>query len=92
MQDSKSLELLGNKSILESRLNVRATDYRFADKKGYYLGTIKRNHKKEGTKVYELAELARNQEDFTEIDIKNRNKRILDGFINYLRANGLLVG
>ena len=91
LQDSKSLELLGNKSILESRLNVRATDYRFADKKGYYLGTIKRNHKKEGTKVYELAELARNQEDFTEIDIKNRNKRILDGFIDYLRVNGLLI-
>jgi len=40
LADEKSLEALGNKSLLEKRINIRATDYRFSDKVKYYKGEI----------------------------------------------------
>lgn len=55
LSDGKNLESLGNKAILEKRINIRASDYRFADKTKYYIGfTNSRNQKKEGTKNKEL--------------------------------------
>ena len=89
--DEKNIEKLGNKSILEKRINIRASDYRFTDKKTYYLGyTNKRNQKKEGTHNEELIYLANNNDDFTEESIISRNKNILKSFIDYLNDNGLL--
>jgi len=38
LTDKKSLESLGNKALLEKSINIRASDYRFADKKKYYIG------------------------------------------------------
>ena len=91
MQPSASiqqkLELLGNKALLEQRINIRASDYRFADKVKYYKGQHK---KKSNTRIYELLEMADQQTDFTEDDIVRRNERILNGFINYLDRCGLL--
>ena len=89
--DEKNIEKLGNKSILEKRINIRASDYRFTDKKTYYLGyTNKRNQKKEGTHNEELICLANNNDDFTEESIISRNKNIVKSFIDYLNDNGLL--
>lgn len=89
--DEKNIEKLGNKSILEKRINIRASDYRFTDKKTYYLGyTNKRNQKKEGTHNEELIYLANNNYDFTEESIISRNKNIVKSFIDYLNDNGLL--
>ena len=34
----KNLESLGNKSLLEKKINIRASDYRFKDKTNYYKG------------------------------------------------------
>ncbi len=92
LTDIHNLESLGNKALLEKRVNVRASDYRFEDKIKYYLGfTNTRNQKKDGTQIYELVSLANTQTDFTEDDILARNKRIMDAFINYLRENDLTV-
>ena len=91
MQPSASiqqkLELLGNKALLEQRINIRASDYRFADKVKYYKGLHK---KKAPTRIYELLEMADQQTDFTEDDIVRRNERILNGFVDYLDRCGLL--
>ena len=90
LTDSRNVELLGNKAILEKRINIRASDYRFEDKKSFYKGFInKRGVKKEGTNTVELLELANTNSDFTEKDIKDRNKTIIEAFLDYVKDNGL---
>ena len=84
------IELLGNKSLLEKHINIRASDYRFSDKVVYYRGYInKRKQAKQGTKMSELLEMANCKTDYTESDILDRNSTIIDAFIEYLRANKL---
>lgn len=88
----ENLEALGNKAMLEKSINIRAADFRFEDKKKYYLGY--RNDKgqlRPGTKVQELAELARTRDDFTETDIEARTAEIIDSFVGYLGEVGLLA-
>lgn len=87
--DAKNLEPLGNKALLEKRINIGAADYRFEDKKKYYLGFTKCRQKKDGTKIHELVKLASTIADFTEVDIVERNRSIIDGFIEFLRDNEL---
>ena len=36
LSSTKKLESLGNKALLEKKINIRASDYRFEDKKKYY--------------------------------------------------------
>lgn len=91
LSDSKKLEFLGNKSMLEKRINIRASDYRFDDKKKYYRGyTNNRNQKKEATQINELISLTYESEDFTETEIDARNRKILDSFMDFLAACNLL--
>lgn len=86
-----NLESLGNKAILEKKINIRAADYKFDDKKRYYKGfTNDKGQFKEGTKVAELLELSNNKNDFTEIDIESRYSAIMDRFIKYLYENDLV--
>ena len=90
LKNRKNLESLGNKSILEKRINIRASDYRFEDKVKYYKGfTNGRGHFKEGTKVQELLDIASRQ-DFNEKDIEIRYNHIIDDFLAYLESNGLI--
>lgn len=90
LSNSQNLEALGNKAILEKRINIRASDYRFSDKVKYYTGfKNSRNQWKEGTRVQELIDMA-GRSDFTEVDIENRNEAIIEGFIEYLSDNNLL--
>ena len=90
LTDARNVELLGNKALLEKRINIRASDYRFEDKKSFYKGYInKRGQKKEGTHNVELLELADTKTDFTEADIKARNEAIISAFLDFLRENGL---
>ncbi len=92
LTDARNLESLGNKVLLEKRINIRASDYRFEDKIKYYLGfTNSRNQKKEGTKIAELIVLAKTAKDFTESDIINRNTRIMDSFLAFLKDNDLTL-
>ena len=79
-------EKLGNKSLLEKKINIRASDYRFQDKARYYLGRVPN---KPGTHIHELVELANTKQDFTEQDITQRNKKIINSFINFMQENQL---
>ena len=91
LKTPKNLEVLGNKALLEKRINIRASDYRFCDKVKYYKGyKNKRDQLKEGTKIAELIELSE-ASDFTEQNIEQRNNAIITAFIAYLRDQGLLL-
>ena len=72
-------------------MNIRASDYRFADKKKYYVGfENSRKQKKEGTRIKELTDLAMNAADFTESDIVQRNTKMIFDFVEFMNNNGLL--
>ena len=91
LKNINNLKALGNKSLLEKRVNIRASDYKFTDKRKYYLGyTNNKNQTKEGTKIQELINLANNNSDFTEADIEARTKKIMDAYIEFLSQNELL--
>lgn len=90
--DKNSLESLGNKILLEKSINIRASDYRFSDKKKYYNGfTNDKGKYKEGSRNVELVMMAKQKDDFCENDIVARKKAIIDAFIEYLRQNKLTI-
>lgn len=92
LKNRKNLEVLGNKVLLEKRINIRASDYRFEDKIKYYQGyTNSRNQYKKGTDITELITLSKTQTEFTEQDIENRNDNIVNSFIAHLKDNDLLL-
>ena len=91
LTNPKNIEKLGNKALLEKRINIRASDYRFEDKKKYYEGYIVRNQKKDGTKIKELLDLATSKNDFTEVDLLNRNDDIINSFIEFVKSQGLAL-
>ena len=92
MNNERNLELLGNKALLEKKINIGASYYKFADKKRFYQGFItNQGVKKDGTKVVELTKMANECSDFSEGDIHVRHKEIIEGFIDYLGKNGLLL-
>ena len=90
LQNSKNIETLGNKSLLEKRINIRASDYRFSDKYKYYNGFVTdRGAKKEKTAICDLIKISNIKNDFTEQDIVDRNNEIINEFICYLRDEKL---
>ena len=85
------VEMLGNKSILEKRINIRASDFRFGDKMKYYNGyTTSKGDDKKATCVLELKQLAKTKTDFAETDIKERTNTILKAFGKFLDEQGLI--
>lgn len=85
LKNIKSLESLGNKVLLEEKINIRAADYRFQDKIKYYTGfTNDKGQYKDGTVILELLNLAQNNSDFLEKDIHDREQRIINELIVYL--------
>lgn len=91
LSNAHSLEALGNKALLEKRINISASDYRFTDKKKYYQGyTNMRNQFKAGTQIRELLDFANTRNDFQEKDIVQRTASIIFAFTEYLGNNGLL--
>ena len=88
LTDKRNLEKLGNKSLLEKKINIRASDYRFIDKIKYYEGFESRGKIKEGIEMISLKKLA-NRADFVENDIIERNEMIINTFMNYLKENNL---
>lgn len=90
LTDKNSLESLGNKALLEKSINIRASDYRFIDKKKYYQGfTSDKGKIKEGTRNIELVTMTQQKDDFHEVDIIKRKKEIINAFIAYLELNNL---
>ncbi len=91
LSDWQKVDALGNKILLEKRINIRASDYRFTDKKKYYLGYINnRGQMKKGSKNHELLQLATSFVDFSEADIDERTQRIFTSFVDFLSQNMLL--
>ena len=84
------LEELGNKILLERSINIRASDYKFEDKKKYYNGytDAKGNHH-QASIIEEYLQLTQ-KNDFTEDDIYQRDKQIHDRFIEYLNNERLI--
>lgn len=90
LSSKEIIEMLGNKSILEKRINIRASDFRFSDKIKYYKGyTTTKGDNKEETCVQELKQIALNNTDFSEGDIIKRTALILDSFCEFLKSQGL---
>lgn len=90
LTDACNLEALGNKALLEKRINIRASDYRLDDKKKYYRGYLNRKGDKvSGTSIHELVALAETAQDFTEKDILQRNELIISSFLKFLADNDL---
>lgn len=91
LTNPKNVESLGNKALLEKRINIRASDYRFDDKKKYYQGfTNGKGQSKEGTGIVELLNMTSSSTDFTEKDILERYDTMMSNFIDYLKLNDLL--
>lgn len=91
LKNIKNLEVLGNKALLEERINIRASDYKFYDKIKYYNGyTNNKGQKKTCTQIIELIELSNSSSDFSETNIENRNQNIINNFLNFLSENNLL--
>ena len=90
LTNPNNIDSLGNKSILEKKINIRASDYRFCDKIKYYHGFTTKKGKKEGTAIKELINLSNSADDFTETDIGQRETKIILKFIEYLKSNELL--
>lgn len=87
----RNLESLGNKTLLEDKINIRASDYKFNDKIKYYRGfTNDKGQEKKGTIISDLKNISNQYSDFIEIDIENRNKEIIDKFIAFVEKNDLL--
>lgn len=91
LSNTKLLEALGNKSLLEEKINIRASDYRFSDKIKYYKGfTTDKGQHKAGSIISELVNIADNKTDFTEQDIISRSEKIVSEFIEFLKEKKLI--
>jgi hypothetical protein len=88
LTDEKNIEVLGNKLLLEKRINIRATDYRFSNKVKYYKGEL--GKKKEKTQINELMNLAANNTGFTEKNIEKRNNQIIERSLSFVHLNNLI--
>lgn len=92
MEDGARIDLLGNLALLEKNVNIRASDFRFPDKKKYYRGfTDSKGVHKKGTHNHELLQLADEMDDFNEKSILDRNERILDAILALLDKFNFLI-
>ncbi|MBT3347324.1 MAG: DUF262 domain-containing protein [Thiotrichales bacterium] len=90
LENTTAIESLGNKILLEGSINIRASDYRFEDKKNIYSGEQRRGENKEPSKILEIAELI-SFDEFEEKQIVDRNKKILDKFFAFLQREHLIA-
>lgn len=90
LQSDSILESLGNKVLLEESINIRASDYRFEDKKKIYSGAQRRGKNKDSSKIHEIGDLILYKE-FNEQHVKDRSKAILDRFFQFLHSENLIT-
>ena len=88
----RQIDLLGNKSLLEKRINIRASDYRFEDKIKYYQGfDNSRGQRIGGTENLELKNISNVYKKFGEKEVVERTNLFIDDFMNLLDKNGLIA-
>jgi uncharacterized protein with ParB-like and HNH nuclease domain len=90
LKTESNLDSLGNKVLLESSINIRASDYRFEDKKKIYSGKQRHGSYKDSSKISEIVDLI-GYDKFKEEQIINRNKKILDKFFEFLQREDLIA-
>lgn len=90
LKSGSSIESLGNKVLLEGSINIRASDYRFEDKKKIYSGEQRRGKNKEASKISEISDII-GYPEFKQGQIEDRNKAILDSFFEYLHDENLIA-
>lgn len=92
LSNDRQIDLLGNKSLLEKRVNIRASDYRFEDKIKYYQGfDNSRGQRIGGTENLELKNISNVYKKFGEKEIVERTNSFIDDFMNLLDKNGLIA-
>lgn len=92
LSNNRQIDLLGNKSLLEKRINIRASDYRFEDKIKYYQGfDNSRGQRIGGTENLELKNISNVYKKFGEKEIVERTDLFIDEFVNLLDQNGLIA-
>jgi hypothetical protein len=85
-----NIDSLGNKVLLESSINIKASDYRFEDKKKIYSGVQRRGSYKDPSKIHEITELI-SCKAFEEKQIIERNTLIINKFFDFLGEENLLA-
>lgn len=90
LKTESNLDSLGNKILLEASINIKASDYRFDDKKKIYSGAQPRGKNKGGSGIAEITNLT-GFEKFEEDQITERNKTILDKFFAFLEREDLIA-
>lgn len=90
LANEAALESLGNKVLLEAAINIRASDYKFEDKKEIYIGKQRRGSYKEPSCIVEVIEIA-SKSHFGENEINERDKEILDKFFDFLHQEDLIA-
>lgn len=90
LSDNKIIDKLGNKILLEKSINIKASDYRFKDKKKFYMGEMRRGKDIRPSRIAEIADLVK-LDDFGESEIIERNNRIVNKFIELLNTQNLLA-
>lgn len=90
LRTENNLDSLGNKILLESSINIKASDYRFEDKKNIYSGKQRRGNYKNPSKIAEIIELIA-YDEFEEKQVIDRNKKIIDRFFNFLEGEELIA-
>ena len=92
LSNDRQSDLLGNKSLLEKRINIRASDYRFEDKTKYYQGFVNSRGRYIGrTENLELKNISNVYKKFGEKEIVERTNLFIDDFMNLLDKNGLIA-
>ena len=92
LSNDRQIDLLGNKSLLEKRINIRASDYKFEDKIKYYQGfDNSRGQRIGGTENLELKNISNVYKKFGEKEIVERTDLFIDDFMNLLDKNGLIA-
>lgn len=90
LKNKASLEMLGNKILLEQSINIKASDYRFEDKKKIYKGGVRRGANKEPTQIAEISEIAELPK-FEENEIIERTNKIINTFVSGLKEEELIA-
>ena len=92
LSNNRQIDLLGNKSLLEKRINIRASDYRFEDKIKYYQGFYNsRGQRIGGTENLKLKNISNVYKKFGEKEIVDRTDLFIDDFMNLLDQNSLIA-
>ena len=90
LKSESKIDSLGNKILLEASINIKASDFRFEDKKKIYSGKQRRGKNNDASRIAEIADLICYPE-FEEKQLMDRSVSILDKFFDFLQTEDLIA-